>query len=205
MGTTNVGMRAMSRFMLLAVGAAALTLAACGGPRTTTGTASETGTPILARFAPNTTNVVLVAVQDRRPVDQVELIAPDGRVYLAQTITRDQIVESYDRYGYTRGYPSGYSEYPYGPRVGVGVGVFGGSHSGVGTSIGLGFPLGGSRTVERAVGYKSVARIPLDDMAYYEATWQQWRTRIRFAEPEGGARFIEIEAPPPPRAGVPAG
>jgi hypothetical protein len=195
----------MARVPLLAAVAAALALAACGGPRTTTGTASELGTPIMARFAPNTTDVVLVSVQDRRPVDQVELIAPDGRVYLAQTITRDQIVESYDRYGYTRGYPSGYSDYPYGPRLGVGVGVFGGSSGGIGTSVGLGFPIGGRSTVEREVGYKSLARIPIDDMAYYEATWTQWRTRIRFAEPEGGARFIEIEAPPPPRAGVPAG
>jgi hypothetical protein len=189
----------MSRLLLVAVGAAALALAACGGPRTTTGSGSAAGTPILASFAPNSTNVVQVSVQDRRPVDQVELIAPDGRVYLAQTVTRDQVVETYDRYGYTRGYPPGYSEYPYGPRAGVGVGVFGGSSGGFGTSIGLGFPLGGRSTVEREIGYKSVARIPIDDMAYYGATWQQWKTRIRFAEPEGGARFIEIEAPPPPR------
>jgi hypothetical protein len=173
-----------------------LALAACG-PRTTTGSASAAGTPILASFAPSTLNVVQIAVQDRRPVEQVELIAPDGRVYVAQTITRDQIVDVYDRYGYTRGYPPGYYEYPYGPRVGVG--VFGGTSGRFGTSVGIGVPLGGYDTVERAVGYKSIARIPIDDMAFYEATWQQWRTRISFDEPGGGNRYIEIEAPAPPR------
>jgi hypothetical protein len=186
----------MSRFLLMVVGAAGLALAACGGPRTTTGTAAAAGTPILASFAPNTTNVVQVAVQDRRPVEQVELFAPDGRVYVAQTITRDQLVEVYDRYGYTRGYPPGYYEYP---RAGIGVGVFGGSSGRVGTSVGIGIPLGGYDTVEREVGYKSIARIPVDDMGFYQATWQQWRMRISFAEPAGGRRYIEVEAPPPPR------
>lgn len=187
----------MSRIFLLALAVAGLTLAGC--TRTTTGSTAVGGTPIVASFAPNTTNVVQVAVEDRRPVEQVELIAPNGRVYVAQTITRDQLVDVYDRYGYARGYPPGYSEYPYGPRAGVGVGVFGGSSGRVGTSIGLGFPLGGYDTVERQVGYKSIARIPVDDMGFYQATWQKWRMRIRFNEPGGGNRFIEIEAPPPPR------
>jgi hypothetical protein len=195
-------MRVMSRSLLIVLAVAGLALAACGS-RTTTGSASATGTPILASFAPDSRNVVQVAVQDRRPVDQVELLAPDGRVYLAHTITRDQLVDTYDRYGYTRGYPPGYYEYPYGPRMGVGVGVFGGSSGRIGTSIGLGFPLGGGGTVEREVGYKSIARIPIDDMGFYAATWRQWRMRISFAEPAGGARYIEIEAPPPPSAQPP--
>jgi hypothetical protein len=41
-------------------------------------------------------------------------------------------------------------------------------------------------------------------MGFYEATWQQWRARISFDEPGGGNRYIEVEAPPPPRA-MPAG
>jgi hypothetical protein len=186
----------MPRLHPLVLCAAFLALAACSGQSGVSGTGSPGGTPILAGFVPNSGNLLQVMVEDRSPVEQVELIGPDGRVYVAQTVTRDPIIYDQDRYGYTRGYPPGYYQSP----LNVGVGGFSTStgHSGVGLGFGLGFAGNGYDTVQREVAVKSIAQIAVADMAYYTETWQQWRARIRLAEPGGGARYIEIPAPQPP-------
>ncbi|MBX6323398.1 MAG: hypothetical protein IRY94_16360 [Rhodospirillaceae bacterium] len=181
---------ALSRLFLAA--ALALALAGCAsGEMRGTGPA---GTPLLAGFVPGSANVVQVTVEDREPVDRVELVGPDGRTYAAPTVEHSQILYDQDRYGYTRGYRPGYYNPPYDLRVGA----FGSSAGHVAGGVGFGIPFyGADETIQRPVGVKSLARITVDDMNAYEAGWQQWRTRIRFAD----GRVIEIPAPAPPPPG----
>src|SRR3546814_5418845 len=84
--------------------------------------------PVTASFVAEETDIVEVRVTDEQPVEAAELVGPDGRVYRAHQILRDRIVE--DRGGTFS-------------NLGIGVGVTGGSSSRIGTSIGLGLPLGG--------------------------------------------------------------
>ncbi len=170
--------------------AVALLLAGCAGGEVR-GTGSPTGTPMLAGFLPGSPDVVQVAVEDRAPVEGVELVGPGGRVYAALAVQHGDILYDQDRYGYTRGYQPGYYNPPYDLRVGA----FGSSAGHVGGGVGIGIPFyGADETIQRPVAVKSLARITVEDMDAYKATWQQWRTRIRFA----GGRMIEIPAPPPP-------
>ena len=158
-----------------------LLLAACAGDR------SEQAfkTPVTASFAADEADIVEVRVTDEQPVEVVELIGPDGRVYTAHQILRDRLVE--ERGGIV-------------PNLGIGVGVTGGSSSRIGTSIGLGFPLGGFGGTADEPEVLSRARIRIEDMAAYRTDWQNWKVRIQFGTTEAGPRFMEIPAPSPPPA-----
>lgn len=160
-----------------------LLLAACAGDR---GDEPAFRTPVTAGFAAGETDIVEVRVTDEQPVEVAELVGPDGRVYVAHQILRDRLVE--ERGGVV-------------PNVGIGVGVAGGSRSRIGTSIGLGFPLGGFGGGADEAEVLSRARIRVDDMVAYRADWQDWKVRIQFGTPEAGLRFMEVPAPAPPPAG----
>lgn len=153
-------------------------LAACAAERG----AEDAASPVAAYFSEQAVDVIEVRVADRQPVDKVELFAPDGRIFLAHRIDREKEAAG----GGAR------------PSFGLGVGVFGGSSTRVGTSIGLGFPLGGIEQPYREPGYTSLAAVRVSDMAAYRADWQRWVLRIRLGTPETSFRFMEIPAPRPP-------
>jgi hypothetical protein len=165
---------------------AAFLIAACGGPAPY----SPAGTPenpVVAGFSTSEAGTVDVQVTDRQPLTRAELASPDGQVFLAHQIEREQVRRS-----------GGYGGQP---SMGVGVGVGGGSSGGVGvgTGIGIGFPLGvgGDSGAPRDPRIASIARIRVPDMAAYRSGWQQWKVRVTLGE--GAAqRVIEVEAPPPP-------
>ncbi len=138
--------------------------------------------PVTAGFLAETPDVIELSVIDRQPVDKVELLAPDGRIFLAHRIDREKT---------TRDSRAGGG-------LGVGVGVFGGSSTKVGTSFGIGFPLGGVEAPPTAPHYESVALVRVEDMAGYRSSWPRWVLRIRLGTPETSFRSIEIPAPRPP-------
>jgi hypothetical protein len=177
---------------LVIVAALAAALAGCTGQGSDVrGDGSLRGTPMVIGFVPKTPNLVQVVVEDRAPVQQVELRGPAGQAYWAESVDSKQIVYDQDLYGYTRGYRPGY----YNPPYDLGVGAFGSTTGHLGGGVGTGVPFySANETVPRPVAMKSIARIAVEDMAGYKATWQQWRTRVHF---EGG-RVIELEAPQPP-------
>jgi hypothetical protein len=179
---------AMHRLRLLAFAAISLGLAACTGSGGSPG-----GTPILVGFVPGSGNLVQVTAEDIWPADRVELVGPAGQVYAASEVSTSPLTYRQDRYGYTRGYLPGYYDTP----RKVGVGAFGAATGHTGGVLG-GRDYGVYDTVERQRAVKSMARIAVADMAAYKATWQDWRTRIRFRDSLGATRTVEIEAPPPP-------
>ncbi len=148
-----------------------------GGPRD-----AAAPSPVTAGFLAEAPDVVEVRVTDRQPVDKVELYSPDGRVYLAHRIDREKVAAEQGPY----------------TGLGVGVGMSGGSQTRVGTSIGLGFPLGGMERPPYESQYYSVALVRVDDMAGYQAGWRRWVVRIRLGTPETSFRFMEFPAPRPP-------
>ena len=156
---------------------AALLLAACAGDDRPAPIAS----PVAARFVADMADVIEVEISDRQPVDQVELLAPDGRVIPAYQILRETAVEA-----------------GVGLRPSIGVGVSGGSSSRVGVGVGIGFPIGGFERPADAPRVRSLARLRVPDMAAYRAAWPHWVLRIRLGTPEAGLRFMEIPAPRPP-------
>lgn len=162
--------------LLLAV--LVLLLASCAGERES----ADIERSATAAFAPGTPDVVEVRLVDRLALESAELVAPDGRIFLAREIERDRVVEAPSR-----------------PGPGFGVGVFGGSSGHVGTSVGIGFPIGGFGDGAGETRVESRARIPVGDGAAYRAGWQSWKIRLKVGTPAAGnVRFMEIPAPRPP-------
>jgi hypothetical protein len=175
---------------LVIVAALAAALAGCTGQGSDVrGSGSLGGTPMIVGFVPSKPNLVQVVVEDRAPVQQVELRGPAGQAYWAESVDRKQIVYDQDLYGYTRGYRPGY----YNPPYDVSVGTFGSTTGHLGAGAGAPF-YSANETVPRPVAMKSIARITVEDIAGYKATWQQWRTRVHFED----GRVIELPAPQPP-------
>lgn len=169
--------------MIRALGLVLLALLwACADEAGRGGSQGAISRPVSATFAAGLPDVIEVRVADPEPVEQAELRAPDGRVYPAFQIDRDRVVQE----------GGGYSPF------GVGVGVFGGSSSGVGTSFGVGLPLGGVGGAPREPQVASLARIRVDDMAAYRVDWPAWKVRLRLGEVN--PRFMELPAPRPPQS-----
>lgn len=158
-------------------------LAACAGERG----GGAGAPPVTTSFAADAADTIEVMVTAERPVESAELAAPDGRVYPAYQILRDRVVEE-------RG--GGFL-----PSLGIGVGVFGGSSTRVGTNVGVGFPLGGIGGGGSEAEVTSRARIRVEDMEAYRAGWQDWTVRLQLGKSETGLRLMEVPAPPPPPAG----
>ena len=145
---------------------------------------AQPANPVVTDFSKSEKDTVEIQVTDPQPAAQMELVAPDGRIFPASSIDRETVVRQ-------RG---GYS-----PSIGFGLGVGGWSnHAGVGTGVGFGFPFGDYSQPAAASGQvKSSARIPVADMAGYQASWQQWKVRVLFGA-GASQRTLEVAAPPPP-------
>ena len=169
----------ISPSLRLPVLAIALVLAACSSD-----SQKAPHQPVVASFASGSTDTVTIDVLDQEGANDIELVAPDGKVLAAFRIDRDKVTGSYS------------SE----PSMGVGVGVGSGGccHNGgvgVGTGIGFGFPLGGSGYSDETKT-RSVGQVKVPDMAVYRSQWTKWQARVTFP----GNRVVTVAAPPPPPA-----
>ena len=70
-----------------------LLLAGCAGEESPAAQNPLPPDPVTMQFT--TADEVKVSILDREPAEQVELVGPDGRVYAASQITRDQLVERF--------------------------------------------------------------------------------------------------------------
>ena len=153
-----------------------LILAGCAAP------APERPQVLRARaaFTGPEAEVVEVLVYEIPPgtvIQQVVLAGPDGQVLAAPALSR---ATSESGPGVISG-PS------------IGVGVSGGSSSGVNPSLSLGWFLFGG-----GPGFKSdqiAARIALPDPAAYRETARAWRVEVRHLDVTGEARVLTLLAP----------
>ena len=132
-----------------------------------------------------------VSVELRDPnnhyrVERVELVGPNGVTIAAGTINRE-----------TNRASSNYRGFDGGPSVGVG--GWGGSRSGGGGGITLGFPLGGrsARDREPPAGTLTTARIRLPDPVFYRQTVESWFIRITTLDRAQQSSVAIIPAPKP--------
>jgi hypothetical protein len=158
------------------IGCLLLALAACNGGGSGS-TASSTRGPETSAFFVTGENTIEVRGFGRLPLEQAELIAPDGTVQTALDRQNDYVTDDY----YSR------------PTVGVG-GAGGSRGSAVG--VGISFPI----LEDRSSGafYRSRASFPILDMPLYRLTWRDWRIRMRFQGAGEPARQVELPAPEPP-------
>ena len=120
-------------------------------------------------------------------VERVDLVAPDGREYAAQELTR--IAPSRD--------------IPVRESGTFGIGGWGGSSSGVGMGVGMGFPIGGRSSPppdpDRNFA-RTVAHIILNDPDSYRRTASAWSVKVRLLDPSGVSSTARFAAPLPPRS-----
>ncbi|MDB5410103.1 MAG: hypothetical protein JWL84_5015 [Rhodospirillales bacterium] len=120
-------------------------------------------------------NIIQVVVQDPRPVRAVRLVASDGTVTEASSLSTDRV---YDRGS--------------GSSLGLGLGGFGfGRGGGGGGGVGVGMPLGGSPTQVQSV---ATASIPLTAPAAYRSDWQRYRIDVLMGDPP---QIVSLSAPEP--------
>jgi hypothetical protein len=138
----------------------------------------QSGPPfrVVSGFLDGDDRIIEVTVTAEKPVNRIELVSPTGQTYPAERIERSF---------WTATAPANRPQF--------GVGVFGGSSSGVGTAVGIGLPLGGETA--RTTLVDSRASLPISDIAAYRSNWQQWQIRIGLDNPP---RQVTTPAPQPP-------
>jgi hypothetical protein len=136
----------------------------------------ETSIPITAP------DRIYVTVRDPLPVKAAMLVDPQGHQIEARRIDHDRIA-----YGGSHvGWPS------------IGVGVMGGSNSGVSTGFGIGFPLFPGQAQAAGSINESRFGFVVPDVAAYNASWQHWKIHIDLSNGVT-SRSFETLPPAPPR------
>jgi hypothetical protein len=158
-------------------------LAACGGE----GPSSSPGEEISASFpAGGIANVIAIDATDRLPLQQAELIAPDGHATLAASVTANQSpTENFSQ------------QSPTGPYSSSQFGV-----SSIGSNALSPGVVGAPRTQTTLLAIVSTASIPLPDPVAYRRDWQKYRIILRFGTPPDQIETHEIPAPAPPPPGT---
>ena len=138
--------------------------------------------PIVSSIPATTPNRIDVIIRDPLPVSAARLIDPQGHEIVTPRIDHDRL--SY------KGGGSGW------PRIGVG--IMGGSNSGVSTGFGIGFPL--FPQTSEAAGSVNESRFSfiIPDAAAYAGTWQHWKIHIDLSDGVN-SRSFETLPPAPPR------
>lgn len=138
--------------------------------------------PLESSIPSNAPNRIYVTVRDPLPVSAAILVDPQGHQIAAGRIDHDRL--SYG--GSAVGWPS------------IGVGIMGGSNSGVSTGFGIGFPLFPGQA--QAAGSLSESRFGFEipDIAAYNASWQHWKIHIDLSNGVS-KRSFETLPPAPPR------
>ena len=157
---------------------ALLTLAGCGYSSTAPRGVDES---VTSAISAEDETIIVVTVADPLPVKAARLIAPDGRVTEAFAIDRDR--QSYSDGG--------------GIQPNVGVGVVGGSSSGVSTGIGIGFPIfsSGGGATHRIT--ESRVQLRIADIAAYRQAWQRYAIAVDLDDGVNRRSFQMV--PPAPR------
>jgi len=138
--------------------------------------------PISATIPPDMPDHIVVNVNDPLPVSAASLIDPQGHAIHATRIDHNRV--SY------KGSGSGW------PRIGVG--ISGGSSSGVSTGFGIGIPL--FPQTSQAAGSINESRFSfvLPDIAAYNGSWQRWKIHVDLSDGVN-TRSFETLPPAPPR------
>lgn len=131
--------------------------------------------------------VIEVQARDVVALSGAELALPDGRVVAAEEVVSTRPPRP---------------QRPNEPLdAGVGVGVVGGSRSGVDTAVVVSLPVdfGGLFRRRRPPELiESRARIAIADLAAYRVAWPAARLRLVLGQPPGPTRTVELPAPAPP-------
>jgi hypothetical protein len=139
--------------------------------------------PVTAKFLIDRPDTIEVSIRDAQAADRVQLVAPDGSLADAFQLDRETI----------HAQDTGSSGFNFG------VGVSGGSSSGVQPSFGIGFPIfGGAPNSPQRDEVRTKALIKVPDMAAYRAHWQQTVVRIYLGDNSPSPRKMEMAAPAPP-------
>ena len=130
----------------------------------------------------NAVAVELIDASSHYRVERVTLLGPGGAAIAAAALNRE--VER--SYGYGPGDQ---------PPGNVGVGVFGGSASRVGVSIGTAVH-GGGPSYTGVPKTRTRARIVLADPAAYRSDATAWKIAVELIDSAGETSLVEIPAPP---------
>ena len=82
------------------------------------------------------------------------------------------------------------------PRIGVG--IAGGSSSGVSTGFGIGFPLFPQTTEAAGSINESRFSFAIPDIAAYNTNWQRWKIHVDLSDGVNSRSFESLPPPPPP-------
>lgn len=138
--------------------------------------------PLVAQIPASMPNRIDVIVRDPLPVSAATLIDPQGHEIAANRIDHDRLAYS----GGSIGWPS------------IGVGVMGGSNSGVSTGVGIGFPLFPQTTEAAGSINESRFGFEITDVAAYNANWQHWKIHVDLSDGVNSRSFESLPPPPPP-------
>lgn len=153
----------------------------CGGPAPHSPAPPEGVMQVSARLAAPPAEAVMVEIGKLPPgrrIEEVALLDPSGGRHIAPSLTK------------VRGTEGGLSSGPF-----VGVGVSGGSSSGISPSISLGWNVTGTDP-ERAT-QRIEATVPIPDPADYRADSTHWRVEVIFTELDGERRTLMFPARAP--------
>ncbi|MFZ3234108.1 MAG: hypothetical protein WA184_01910 [Stellaceae bacterium] len=156
-----------------------LLLAGCGGG----GPAPLPNDQIRAGFPPGgIVNQIVVDATDRLALRSAELVAPDGHVTPALSITANPApTDTFSQ------------EFPNSPYAGANFGV-----ANIGSNaLSPGVVGAAPSTQTKLLAIVSSASIELPDPVAYRRNWQKYRIRLRFGDPPQ-ADTREIDAPAPP-------
>lgn len=131
--------------------------------------------------------VIEVQARDPLPLRAAELLLPDGAVVAAEELA-STLPPPPPRPGEPRD-------------AGVGVGVVGGSRSGVDTAVVVSLPVdfGGLFRRRRPPELiESRARFAISDLGAYRMAWPAARLRLTLGDTPGPTRVVELPAPAPP-------
>ena len=166
------------RALAISLAAAAGLLAACAAPAPQRPPPPEGVMAASARLAPPPAAEVTIALEGLPPGRRIEgivLVAPDGARYPAALSAPVRTSEG----GVTSG-----------PRLGVG--VRGGSSTGIRPSLSLGWNV--SRGRSERTGRRIEAVAPIPDPAAYREEAARWRIEVVVTEVEGARRTLSFPA-----------
>jgi hypothetical protein len=153
----------------------------CGGPAPRRPPPPEGVMQVSARLAPPPAEAVVVKIGNLPPgrrIEEVALLDPNGGRHLAPSLTT------------VRGTEGGLNSGPF-----VGVGVSGGSSSGINPSISLGWNVTGGDPERETLRIE--ATVPIPDPAAYRTDSAHWRVQVVFTELDGERRTLMFPARAP--------
>jgi hypothetical protein len=137
--------------------------------------------PMVAQIPASMPGRIDVTVRDPLPVSMATLIDPQGHAISAERIDRNRLSYS----GGSTGWPR------------IGVGIAGGSSSGVSTGFGIGFPLFPQTTEAAGSINESRFSFQIPDTAAYNANWQRWKIHVDLSDGVNSRSFESLPPPPP--------